>query len=916
MSIPLERVRQKAPALKDRIAQAYHDYGRLCSAHPIACLTFSILTILVLSYPAVVRFKLPVSSPIDIYWNYASEEGKSNFNDGLPDWKNEPAAFYLQQVILRAQVDPWVSTNLTSEQSVRGPLSRSFLIRDILLRIRQVNDACLHSQHTGIPLLPSAGCLLIGPVQFWQSKLQRFKEDPDILSTIFAPECNPSMCIRDILLGVPTGMTGVKAKYQTNRRRSIDFSTTLFFVNYSPILRESMLAELGKHFEILKSPEADEIINVHVFYRPRKYFWDYFPLVASYIVFMVYLYYSARKFEMVSSQWGLALAAMITVVATLTMATGISTYFDMAPTLWGAEVYPYVALVSVVYTPPTLDVSSRIAHGLSQEGFTLCKYFVLELIFLGLGYLTRISEIQEFCRFAFLGLVVDFYMQLFFYAPCLTFDLQRLGVREKQRFAEMLFPTEIPRLKSFAPVSCPARRFFPALFAMKREMKRRLSDSQLKKNDDELQSPLAQNNGLRRRRSISVSKSDYWEADESSTRSSQTESSNRLKFLYFVTRTRIFQRTIMALFTLWVIWLAFFVHSRQMIGTGDSFAASHRLLETAPLQWGEWQRRTFKWWPALFNEYNISLAGRYITFLPPIVLSANISPEDELLKRPTTTTKKFSTQEDETPTLLRRFDEANIEEGTQEVTYRFGGYLDLILPIVFASHRFPIEGVRIADEGRKIISCCHEGRVLVWNSETGEVIVRLNRMRAPVDEGKEIPRPPNVWALCASDDLVYLGCSDGSVEIACLIRNKLIGIFAQSQIGISHIEICSNIIIAARLDGQLDFIRVAYSTEGPRRVSSMRLVKSVSAHHLPLRKMDVYHPEDEEDAALVATASMDHTIKLFNISTGSLCSVLLAHSSPVNSLCIDPPTQTLYSSCEDGIVCTWNMKKGELDQFV
>ena len=58
-------------------------------------------------------------------------------------------------------------------------------------------------------------------------------------------------------------------------------------------------------------------------------------------------------------------------------------------------------------------------------------------------------------------------------------------------------------------------------------------------------------------------------------------------------------------------------------------------------------------WPALFNEYNISLAGRYITFLPPIVLSANISPEDELLKRPTTTTKKVATQEDETPTLLR-----------------------------------------------------------------------------------------------------------------------------------------------------------------------------------------------------------------------------------------------------------------------
>lgn len=48
------------------------------------------------------------------------------------------------------------------------------------------------------------------------------------------------------------------------------------------------------------------------------------------------------------------------------------------------------------------------------------------------------------------------------------------------------------------------------------------------------------------------------------------------------------------------------------------------ILEMAPLQWGEWQRHTLKWWPDLFSRYNISLSGRYITFVPPIVLNVKV----------------------------------------------------------------------------------------------------------------------------------------------------------------------------------------------------------------------------------------------------------------------------------------------------
>lgn len=180
--------------------------------------------------------------------------------------------------------------------------------------------------------------------------------------------------------------------------------------------------------------------------------------------FQFYLYYSARKFEMVASRWSLAFAAAFAVGATLVMTTGMCTFVQLSCLHFVHSHYtfsrslcslrtksdsvgsrniplhrPYFGTGkhtlhntvrcfsclkrlywidiflcrAVVYTPPSLDVSSRIAHGLAQEGYSLCKYFVMELSFLAAGYATRIAEIQEFCMFAFIGLVIDFYMQVF-----------------------------------------------------------------------------------------------------------------------------------------------------------------------------------------------------------------------------------------------------------------------------------------------------------------------------------------------------------------------------------------------------------------------------------------------------------------------------------------------------------------------
>ncbi|EYB89704.1 hypothetical protein Y032_0228g2854 [Ancylostoma ceylanicum] len=523
--------------------------GRLCAAHPVACLSMSLMTMVVLSYPTFTKFHLPANNPISIHWDdkpIMESGGKSEWSHGLSNT-------FLQQVEIRGAVEPWISLNLTSEQAVRGPISRAFLARKLILEHEDVDASCLQviseDSHLG-SMSQQRGCLLFDPTAFWEHSYDNFMDDSDVLSTIFSHDCSSTACFRDLFLGIPIALTGIKNTYRSNRKRSIDFSLTLFLVHYNDNVRSSLIDHLSSQTVFEYSPLRSEEENKfsHVLFRPRKAMIDYFPLLTSYAIFTFYLYYSARKFEMVASRWGLALAAAFTVGATLLMTTGVCAHLELTPTLWGAEIFPYIALIlglenilcvtrAVVYTPPSLDVSSRISHGLAQEGYALCKYFVMELTFLAIGYATRITEIQEFCMFAFIGLVIDFYMQMFFYAPCLTFDLQRLHSEEKRQFALKLFNTDIPHLNEFVPVKCPMRRIWPQFFEMKRLKKRTLSESQL--DDREIQEDYDRKG---RCRSNSASNSE-WNYNDIQTLHSRV-SSNRLRILYFVTRTRIFQVSI------------------------------------------------------------------------------------------------------------------------------------------------------------------------------------------------------------------------------------------------------------------------------------------------------------------------------------------------------------------------------------
>ncbi|VDO21904.1 unnamed protein product [Haemonchus placei] len=845
----MQRPRNRSTTLRERVAQAYHDYGRLCSAHPFACLSMSLITMVMLSYPTFTKFRLAASSPIDVHW----DDKLLVIGERSPEWLRGAPAAFLQQIIIRGNVDPWVSHNMTPEQAVRGPLSRAFLARNIILNHGTVDATCLQVSHedtlSGSPF--HRGCLILDPTAFWQNSLEKFQEDSDVLMTIFSRECSSVMCLRDVFLGMPTVFTGIKPAYRSNRKRDIDFSLTLFFAQYDSGMRKSLLNSLSSRDEFDSLPLSAETESqfVHVFYRNRKAFAGYLPLLTSYAVFTFYLYYSARKFEMVSSRWSLAFAAAFAVGATLLMTTGVCAHLELSPTLWGAEIFPYIALIlglentlcitrAVVYTPPTLDVSSRIAHGLAQEGYSLCKYFVMEISFLAIGYATRIAEIQEFCMFASIGLVIDFYMQV----HVLLRSLPYLRREEEVCFAvaQLVF-------------LCPMRKLWPSFFELKRRKKRTLSESQLDERD--IQEDMDRKG---------IPKMD--------------------KYLSLILNH----------------------HSMQLLPNGSCGA-------NVPSN---------GMWPALFSEFNMSLSGSYITFLPPIVLKTtshifvrNITYRSTPLFR-----SRISWLESQLRFYLAvvwlmllmcvvgfilyvcfwgrwRTDQI-FESRISNLTKK--------LPIVFSGHRFPIESSALCNQSR-LITCCQEGKVCLWNIESGKITCSSDSIRLIFETGGESKTCsfPVIWCIAAKQYIALCGCADGSLEVACLERNKLIGVYRQFQIGIVHVLYVGSRVVLARLDGTVEFLELTLTTERPTRVTSIVLLNIIRAHQKPISYLGA--------SSLVAvSASYDHTLKVFDLRTCQLQSMLHAHSGPVTAVCIDHSTSMLFSGCEQGIICWWNLTSGEL----
>ncbi|KAK7886464.1 hypothetical protein WMY93_026085 [Mugilogobius chulae] len=661
--------------LREKISAAFYRHGLLCASYPVPIILFTSASILTCCYP-LLRLPLPGTGPVEFTTGVRDYSAPSSDPHGdlgeRPDWYHGLPVAYIQQVLVKAAVSPWDS-NLVPVDAFRSPLGRVFnLLEEIRNHVhndgsgvRSLESLCL--QVTDLlpglrrmqSVLPEHGCLLVSPGNYWQNQRDMFDTDPDLLKTIQKHEpkgLHTSATLRDLLFGVPGKYTGVS---HYSRRRVVTYTITVVLSTYDASFMNSLRSRLKQLYPSANCSLRDDHM-VHVHFKEEIGIAELIPLVTTYIILFAYIYFSTRKIDMVKSKWGLALAAVVTVLSSLLMSVGLCTLFGLTPTLNGGEIFPYLVVViglenvlvltkSVVSTPVDLEVKLRIAQGLSNESWSIMKNMATELCIILIGYFTLVPAIQEFCLFAVVGLVSDFFLQMFFFTTVLSIDIRRMELADLNRRlpAEAGLPPPKPgplRAREVPPPSRPSPHTIT------------------------LQTP-----PLR----------------------SFPRLPKRLRVVYFLARTRLAQRIIMAGTVIWIgillytdpaglrTYLAAQVSEQSPLGdprggglpshlgmapvfhgadptstlsvhpppeptpVPENHSQGHHaaprlgvLSHASPpavpqITWGAedeegWRRLSFRHWPSLFGYYNITLAKRYISILPVIPVTLHLSPQEAI----------------------------------------------------------------------------------------------------------------------------------------------------------------------------------------------------------------------------------------------------------------------------------------------
>ncbi|KAH6940214.1 hypothetical protein HPB50_026336 [Hyalomma asiaticum] len=574
----------KSYTIKDRIAQIYYKHGLYCSSHPLTLIIFAIFTFMVACYPLLHIPLLGSSSqqfatPISVY----SAELDADSQRIGPRWFQGPPVAYVQQIVVKAAVSPW-QPDLLLMDAFRSPLAESFRISEIVGNHQftdsngtkhSLQDVCLQVSESkdkvAAASLPQYGCLVLSPTYVWKQDYNIFRHDSQLLMSIFnqKDETSNSYYLREILFGVPWKETGIKKFCVRNRQRVITFAITI----------------------ILKKWEPSPLVSPRSSCLPSE--------ILPYLVVVI----------------GLENMLVLT--------------------------------KSVVSTPVHVGAKVRLAQGLSKEGWSITKNLLTELLLLTFAFLTFVPAIQEFCMFAVVGLLSDFFLQMVFFATVLSIDIQR---KEK---------SDLKKGKSEASSSWTD------------------DDKSITNTDNRSSVGVL----YRSRRSDGIPVMPYG-AGRAMSRVFATPTSpilklpKRLRLVYFWARMRLIQRGLMASQMLLqaamllglVVWVVVLIQSMGIVtkltdnttNLGPNIAesvhpfiqmltghnSSEEALEEAlssqsssskePLPSHHenanlhhtnarlWEELPTKHWTTLFGYYNISVAGRYISILPPIFLSVPV----------------------------------------------------------------------------------------------------------------------------------------------------------------------------------------------------------------------------------------------------------------------------------------------------
>lgn len=521
-----------------------------------------------------------------------------------------------------------------------------------------------------------------------------------------------------MLFGMLLRDSGVKRYPIRVRPRIIQYAVTLMLEkndpNFIKSLKDKLIQTYPLHQEKVFKPTHREAIT-YIYYPGEFNLVEFVPMCIAFLLVFIYVYFSMRKIDVFKSRFVLAVSAVVTVASSLLMALGLCFFFGLTISMQSRGVLPYLIMLfglenvlvitkSVVSTDEKFDVKIRVAQGLSKEGWSIMKTLLTEITILTIGLITFVPVIQEFCIFAIVGLISDFFMQMLLFSTVLAMNIRRI---------------EFSDLAKQSNVNSNVEYRVPYRYVQ--------------------QSSSAQpSTGLNRSRShpkFSMSQESLQATDVVAAGKPIAETKKipkRLKIFNFWARTRFFQRAFMLWMTVWIFSIVYnsgiFEHIFVMEmknrtdyfedADSDHFASVHSNLN-APSdeikagdtlsfieKEGDAQQKSTYFdekqynlteqlnrlkhpevdtnmhlsnfhWSSILKQYNISMSGKYCTVLPTIRLSHAVTSDEAIHLRNVDEKPKLHFQWKALAIALDPIDFADIDEKEGSIAYHLtnaGGY--------------------------------------------------------------------------------------------------------------------------------------------------------------------------------------------------------------------------------------------------
>lgn len=394
----------------------------------------------------------------------------------MPWGRQEPFVF-VQQILFRVSVLPW-TPDLILTDAYRGPLAEVFKLIEVVRNHQApvvvmdetsgsrssssssltLSDICLHVENVKVVaagknnLFPEYNCLLLSPANFWQQNPSQFNKDPAILNTIFQQHNfqKTKISVAEMLLGMKIKDSGIKRYPLRARTRIIQFAVTLVLKENNERFLQTLREKLQEIYPLNKATSsmlgentpnsqhhpAPTVENLTWIYYPGKFnILEFLPLVFTLALLFFYFYFFVKKMDLIRSRIILAIAAILTILGSLVMSLGFCFFFGLTISNQLKGILPYLVVLvglenvlvitkCVLSTDETLDVKIRVARGLSKEGWSISKTLLTEITILTVGLATFVPFIQEFCIFAIVALISDFFLQMLLFSTILAMDIR------------------------------------------------------------------------------------------------------------------------------------------------------------------------------------------------------------------------------------------------------------------------------------------------------------------------------------------------------------------------------------------------------------------------------------------------------------------------------------------------------------